>query len=1091
MGFSQRYIIQNKLGEGGMGTVYRAIDRLNGNRVIALKQLNAYVSRDDLDTEKPENRLLVMSREFFVLAGLRHPNIIRVLEYGFDEANEPFFTMDLLENPRSVVEVSENASFEERVNYFLQLTEGLSYLHRRGIVHRDLKPDNILVGEEGVVKILDFGLAMGDLLRSMQSAEANVITGTFAYMAPEVFQEEPATAKSDLFSLGIVAYEMFTRKHPFLSKNNLAATINAILNKDADYTLLEPQIAHIIAKLLMRSPEERYPSAQLVVHDLAQAYPFLTVIESVTLRENVLQNAPFVGRENEYNQLRQALQSLVETYLMAGSAWLIAGESGVGKSRLLNEIRTVAVTRGVLVLNGQCLSEGGAVHELWRQPLRLLCLQSTPPLEDLSILKPIVPDLESLLDTSIPDAPPALTTKIAQERLLAAIERLFQNAQQPIMLVLEDIHWAGESLNILKRLLPLTVSHPLMMIGSYRDNEAPTLHETLPDMIQLKLKQLSGDEIYRLSEGLLGETKKIQPLVELLQKETQGNALFIIEVIRALAESVGSIDRITSQTIPDFIMSGGMNRILERRIDQVPDEARAFLTMAAVAGRQLDLDLLRMLMPEIPLQHHIQQCVDALVLEAIGDQWRFVHDKLRETTLSGLGDAERQRLHEQVAEAMMILYKTDLTRAPLLLYHWQAAGNLTQSLRYAELSGDQATLNGANLQAKRYYEVAYDCLMQLPTSEASQRQQIQLCVKLSRVAAYHPEESLIQKMRDAVSVAESLNDEALLAQILGSTGAYHFMLGQLSLSMQFFERSMVLAEKLNLEELLLLPYNIIGRTVALAGNFGQSRRKLGDGIRLAEKFKDLELLSGSLAFYALSLMVQGLPAEAESVTARSLDVAEQVGASRLTGTLVINGCGKMWGGHWDEALSFFNRSEALAAKINDFLPLYWSYGFLGNIMMRTGHLNKAAQYLDKAIGMIDKGKTVFHLPLFHAYRAELHFLEGNAELALERTQESLEFGKQTQQELAIGEAYATLGKIYSSLGQLEQAEEAFQQSIASHEHGGRFVQIATVHMDIGKHRAAHNNAEGARQALDTAIQLFVQYKMQWYLQQSRRFRATL
>lgn len=1086
-----RYITQDKLGEGGMGIVYRAVDRLNGNRPVALKQLRGDAIRADLDTEQSKNRFLLMSREFKLLASLRHPNVISVLDYSMDRQGEPFFTMDLLENPRTILQATDDASLEEKVTYLLQLLEGLSYLHRRGIIHRDLKADNVLVNQDGVLKILDFGIAQAGFLRTMSFSGSGTIAGTLAYMAPELFAEEPATTLSDLYAVGVIAYEVFARQHPFASAGNIAALLNAIMFKSPDLSQLETAVAPIIGRLMSSKAPDRYPSADAVITALTQAYTFIKPTESISARENILQSAPFVGRKDELDQLQQALTTLADQALMTGSAWLLAGESGVGKSRLLNELRIHAVTRGLLVLNGQGTSEGGAVFELWRQPLRLLCLEEPPTSEEAAILKPIIPDLETLLGVAIPDAPPALNPKIAQERLLNTIEGLFARAKQPILLILEDIHWASESLNILKRLIPLTMSRPLMIVASYRDDEAPTLHTQFADMITLRLQRLTRAEITVLSSALLGEHEREEPLVDLLHRETDGNALFIIEVIRALAESAGRLNMIGANTVPDYIIKGGMRQILERRLAQVPRVALPFLRIAAVAGRQLDMNLLRSMLPDAQLERYLQQCVDALVLEVHDEQWRFVHDKLRETVLEGLPAAERQLLHGQVARAMESLYKDDLSRAPLLLYHWQAAGDTANSLRYAELAGDQAMLNGANLQSKGYYELGLNLLQDMPDEPAHQRLHIELCIKLSRVAAYHPEESLTRTMYDAVTVAEKLGDEILLARILGSTGAYHFMLGQLGASMQFFQRSMVLAEKLGLEELLLLPYNIIGRSVALSGNFGQSRQKLGDGIRLAEKFNDLELLSGSLAFYALSLMIQGLPAEAEPVIQRSIEFAERVGPSRMTGTLVINGCGKMWGGHWEEALEFFNKSEALAARINDFLPLYWSYGFLGNIYMRTGDLPKATEYLDKAIGMIEEGKTVFHLPLFHAYRAELYFLDGQTELALERTLASLEFGRKTQQELATGESLCTLGKIYSRVGDVEQAETSFAQSIESHNLGGRLVQTATVYMEIGKHRSAHQDKLGATQAFDKAIESFTQYKMGWYLQRARQLRAAL
>lgn len=1089
---NQRYVIQKQLGEGGMGVVYSATDRLNGNRPIALKQLRTVQSRSDADTEENENRLFMIAHEFRALASLRHPNVISVLDYGFDKDGEPFFTMDLLDNPKTILEATEASTLEEKVNYLRQLLEGLAYLHRRGIIHRDLKPDNVLINQDNIVKILDFGLAQGGVTHSAGQEEGAAVVGTLAYMAPEIFMENPATVRSDLYSSGVMAYEIFARLHPMDTKKGLAAVMNAILFKPIDLSPLEPQIMPIVGKLLNRDAQERYPNAEAAISALSQSFDFVKPTESVTIRENVLQSAPFIGREDEFSQLKQALRTIMDRNLMVGSSWLLAGESGVGKSRLLNELRIQAVTHGVLVLNGQGMSEGGAVYELWRQPLRLLSLEYPPTSEETSILKPILPDIETLLGVSVADAPPALNPKIAQERLLATVERLFTQAKRPILLILEDIHWAAESLTILKRLNPLTAQYPLMIVASYRDDEAPALQAQLADMISIKLHRLTRSQIGDLSKAMLGTPEQTEPLVDLLHRETDGNALFIIEVMRALAESTGRVDMIGARTVPQYIIAGGMKQILERRLAQVPTEAMPFLNMAAVAGRQLDLDLLARLFPNMPFERWLQQCVEALVIEVNDERWRFIHDKVRETILEGLPAQERQRLHRGVAQMMEQLYSIDAARAPLLLYHWQAAGDLEQSLRYAELSGDQAMLNGANLQAKNYYETALKLCNQLPADDHHLRLQVELCIKLSKVAAYHPEESLTDAMKNAVKLAETVNDEALLARILGSTGAYHFMLGQLSVSMQFFQQSMVLAEKLGLEELLLLPYNIIGRTVALAGNFGQSRIKLGDGIRLAEKFNDLELLSGSLAFYALSLMMQGLPLEAESVIKRSVEVAEQVGPSRMTGTLVINGCGKMWGGHWEEALEFFNRSEALATKINDFLPLYWSRGFLGNIYMRTGNLPKAAEYLDKSIGMIEKGKTVFHLPLFHAYRAELDFLEGSdPQIALEHTQASLEFGRQTQQELAIGESLATLGKIYSSMGDVEKAEAAFAQSLESHSNGGRFVQIATVYMEMGKHRSTNGDKRGAIEAFDMAIKYFTQYKMTWYLQRARQTRASL
>jgi tetratricopeptide (TPR) repeat protein len=1089
---NRRYVMYEELGRGGMGVVYRASDRLNSGRWIALKQLHGSLKIGDLDTSQVDARRLVMSREFRILAALRHPNVISVLDYGFsNQEGEPFFTMDLLESPRTILEASEDMDYEQKLELIVQLLEGLAYLHRRGIIHRDLKPDNVLVTTDKTLKILDFGLAQGNVQSSISSDTAERIAGTIPYMAPEIFAEVPVSVASDLYALAVIAYEVIVRRHPISNSTNFAVVMSAILTKEPDLSPLDEQIAPIISRLLSKDPHDRYPNAESVIRALGEAFPHLRSNESVAMRENILQYAPFVGRDAEFKQLKDAMMTMLDIRLQTGSAWLLAGESGVGKSRMLNELRIQAVTRGVFVLNGQAVSEGGAVYELWRQPFRQMAIENPPTMEEASILKSLIPDLEQLIGETILDAPVALNPKIAQERLLNTIESWFSRSKRAILLILEDIHWSTESLLVLKRILPLVNKQALMIVGSYRDDETPELPNQLEGMIKLKLNKLSREAIENLSQAVLGENQHQGAIVEMLARESNGNALFIIEILRSLAESAGSLSMIGKMTLSPLVMAGDMQAILQRRLEKLPQETHQFLQVAALAGRALDLDLLSRLFPELALEEILGKAAEALLLEVSEDRWRFVYDKLREAIIAEIPAETAPLWHRQIAEGMEALYSQDLAKAPHLLYHWQAAGDTAKILHYAQLSGDQAMLNGANLQAKGYYDRALKLLDRLEDTEANQRLFVELSIKLSKVAAYHPEESLTQTMHKSVAVAETLHDELLLARAMGSTGAYHFMLGQIGASMQYFQQSMALAEKLGNEELLLLPYNIIGRSVALAGNFTVSRVHLREGIRLAEKFKDTELLSGSLAFYALSLMLQGLSEEAEPVIQRSIEVAEKVGPSRMTGTLVINGCGRMWNGRWEEAIDFFKKAESLALKINDFLPLYWSRGFLGNIMMKTGDFHAAQEYLDQALGMIEEGKTVFHLPLFQAYRGELYFHQKDVDTALAKTQAALEFGRQTRQELATGEALCTLGKIHSHLKDSEKAEAFFLESIESHNQGGRLVQTAVTHLELGRHYAMVGDKKNAAKALDEAVERFAQYRMAWYLGQARQLRATL
>mgnify|MGYP005836020553 CR=1 FL=1 len=710
---SRRYDVQELLGKGGMGAVYRAYDRLKGQSV-ALKRVER--TADGVSTTAPteDNELrTALAQEFRVLASLRHPNIVSVLDYGFDEYRLPFFTMELLEGAEHIDQAGHPRSEPERIDLIFQMLQALVYLHRHGILHRDLKPSNVLV-INNAVKVVDFGLAL------FETTEDSAL-GTLPYMAPELLYGQRADERADLYAVGLIIYEIFVGEHPF-EDTNRQELLNNILSHFPDLQRLEASLRPILYRLLQKDPKLRYRNAAEVIDALRSAQNITQQTETPAARESFLQAARLVGREAEREQLSDALGNAIRE---RGSVWLLGGESGVGKSRLIEELRAVALVRGAQVVRGQTLSEGANPYSLWREPLRYLALFSDLDPLAASTLKPILPDIDQLLKRPVDDPPP-LDPEASLTRLVAVVESMLLKHPQPLVILLEDLHFAGEeSLALLNSIARIAPSLSLLIVGSFRDDESPSLPKMLPRATLMKLPRLAKQDIAELSVAMLGDIGNHADLVDLLERETQGNLFFIVEVVRALAEEAGELAHITEVNLHRRVLTGGVQQIIQKRLGRVPEPARELLRIAAAVGRQIDLEILRAIRPDTDLNAWLNQCAH-IVLAAEGESWIFAHDKLRDSLLQDMEASEIRTTHRLIADAIEMT-KPVAQSAAQLTYHWAMAGDPAKEGIYARIAGETAYQNGAWNEAYALLGRAYTLrnALNLAPLEAARLQRLQ------------------------------------------------------------------------------------------------------------------------------------------------------------------------------------------------------------------------------------------------------------------------------------------------------------------------------------------------------------------------------
>jgi serine/threonine-protein kinase len=262
--FDSRYVIRRKLGSGGMADVYLAEDQELGRRV-ALKLLNERHAADEQFVER-------FRREAQSAAGLNHPNIVSIFDRGRAEGTY-YIAMEYLDG-RTLKELlvrNGPTPIPIAIDYARQILGALSFAHRNGIVHRDIKPHNIVVGRDGRLKVTDFGIARSG---ASQMTEAGSIVGTAQYLSPEQARGAPVDQRSDLYSLGIVLYEMLTGKVPFTGDTPVEIAMKHLSQIPEPPSKLRPQVPHDLDAVVMRAiakdPDQRYASAEEMDADLAR-----------------------------------------------------------------------------------------------------------------------------------------------------------------------------------------------------------------------------------------------------------------------------------------------------------------------------------------------------------------------------------------------------------------------------------------------------------------------------------------------------------------------------------------------------------------------------------------------------------------------------------------------------------------------------------------------------------------------------------------------------------------------------------------------------------------------------------------------------
>lgn len=743
------YIITDFLDEGGMSWVYKGV-RLSDDEPVAIKVL-----REGVSSQRAED-IIRFRREAQAVSKLEHPNIIKVYEvceYG----NLNCIVMELVEGEKldQYIPKRTGMKIDEAVNIVEQIAEALEYVHSAGIIHRDLKPANIMVTKDDrnrtCVKILDFGLAK--VMEFTQIKEIGEIVGTFSYMSPEQsgIIKRAVDERSDLYSLGIMFYQLLSDELPFKGEDIGTILHQQIATEPIPVRYLNidvPQVLErVTLKLLKKDPEERYQTAKGLLYDL-KLYEkgerdFL--LGRNDHAEKLTYRTKLIGREEEIEKLKKMYEKVKRG---TGGMCFIKGVEGSGKSRLVDEVRGYVYEEGGEFIGGKCFAQENkipyqsfkeALNEYLSRTNRLGREERTRRIrsmeENVGGLGEVICRLNPVMRDIFENVPDLVELDLEKEnqRFLAVCASFFLNLgekQCPLVMVLDDLQWADDgTIRLLTEMMEGIRKYPFLVIGTYRDEKkvAGALRRLIEDAnikdigAEVDLKNFDIRKLnHFVSELLMEEESRMYDLSRYIHSKSKGNPFFSIEIVRQMVDEKALINendhwRVDVKKLTEITISKTIVDTLLKRIELLNKDQRELLAQAAVIGKKFKMELLYALRPE-SMEETIALVDEAMEIQLLEKSvWRgeilFVHDRIRDVFYTGIGEDEKRNLHLKIAQVLEKLY-AEKTEDVLfdLAHHYTEGGNKKKMLEFCLPAAEKAKTDYANEIAVKYYEIAIDML---------------------------------------------------------------------------------------------------------------------------------------------------------------------------------------------------------------------------------------------------------------------------------------------------------------------------------------------------------------------------------------------
>ncbi len=857
---AEKYKLKEKIAGSEISEIWLA-EEVNTRQKVVVKKI--------LEEKRSKNieNLLLFNKEASILKQLRHAHIVEIYDFGESDGSN-YIAMEYVEGQDLAAFLKEQGALD--VTTFLKvaipLSETLAFIHNKNVVHGDIKPGNIIINvnkQEISIKLLDFGVA---LLKDLGSVYRSHISGTFAYMSPEQsgVLKRPIDMHSDLYSLGVLFYQMLSGKLPY-QHNDVYSLIHMHIASEpyplTKYNMAVPEILeNVIELLLQKEISDRYSNTDILVKDLKNIQKGISgepkrlnfIPGSSTRPEISKEHISFVGRSYELAYLKSLYD---EAQKGRSKIVLVSGEPGVGKTRLLEELKEHAIKEGGICVNTEfeemenplpysgftrCINHFLNIIEMFSKDKYLSIKDS---------IKQVMGELGALFSYSIPKLNDFFPGSVPVKRLEGDKEKIrFDNVfikllgsvgkHLPVVVFfIDNIQWAdNDTVALLKKLSKAKyLNNVLYILAAREDGEAGEsgirvrLGEE-KNIHHLKIKSLTEKEVLQVVFRMLGdESRELKKLAEIIYQKTAGNVFFVKEFVQMLLregvvryQDGWKIDYSAINVLP---YTRNVAELIINTASQLSQEERDVLSMAAVYGKEFEFSHLALCFHELQKDTIFQAIENAKANNIVisgGASIYFSHDIVHEVFYNKIPLNTRKKYHERIA---YYLESLDGSSVYKILHHYQHANNIPKRIEYLIKAGEFAQSRNSHQDAVHFFNSALKTIKKSKNQADLGALHEKLGESLKHIGNYHDSH---KHFKNALALVTDRHDKIELykkkSYTLVANGQYDQAIRTLNSSLQLLdervpENKSVLGFRLLKEIVMqfihsLLPYVFRKHTIA-------------------------------------------------------------------------------------------------------------------------------------------------------------------------------------------------------------------------------------------------------------------------------------